>query len=232
MNQKKVSVHGLQNIGMLLGRADAPKEAPKRERGTKDDIESATLEKIHAAVGPAVTMSSQMSLVRSFVKAAVRNAYNLGHAEALEQNSSVERLLEKQYEARTRVTTPAVVCAIMEQSGLSSMTLDMAQLATVFQRCDIQYTYDPDTEVMEYTMRPAGVFTEGPLAVPFKEHPEEIDPRDDHFGFKRTDESDDHVGIFDDPHLLEDDLDPSRQLEDIEQSTRDAPLADDDGYAQ
>ncbi len=178
MNQKKVSINGLQNIGMLLGRADAPKPAPNRERRTKEDIESATLEKIHAAVGPAVTMSSQMSLVRSFVKAAVRSAYNLGHAEALEQNGQVEKMLEKQFETRTRVTTPAVVCAIMEQSGLSSMTLDMAMLATVFERCDIDYVYNPDTEVMEYTMRQAGAFTKDPLAVPFTEHPEEIDPTD------------------------------------------------------
>lgn len=166
MNQKKVSINGLANIGKLLGRADAPKEAPKRERRDTFGILNHTREKISAALGESTNVT-QNNLIYDYVKGAIRDAYNLGHSEALEQNGQVERLLEKQYEARTRVTTPAVVCAIMEQSGLSSMTLDMAQLATVFQRCDIQYTYDPATEVMEYTMRPAGVFTDGPLAVPF-----------------------------------------------------------------
>ena len=172
MKQKKVSIHGLQNIGKLLGRADAPKETPKRVRGTVDGIYDQTREKIMAALpigATAYITHSQQKLLETYLLAGLRDAHALGHAETLEQNNSVERLLEKQYEARTRVTTPAVVCAIMEQSGLSSMTLDMAQLATVFDRCEIDYVYNPDTEVMEYTMRPAGVFTE---------HPEEIDPTD------------------------------------------------------
>lgn len=181
MNQKKVSINGLANIGKLLGRADAPKEAPKRERRDLNGISAHTQEKIYAALPPRAMGSidhTHKVLIGHYLNAALKEANNLGHAEALEQNGQVERLLEKQYEARTRVTTPAVVCAIMEQSGLSSMTLDMAQLATVFQRCGIDYVYNPDTEVMEYTMRPAGVSTEDPLAVPFTEHPEEIDPTD------------------------------------------------------
>ena len=178
MNQKKVSINGLQNIGKLLGRADAPKEAPNRTRGTKEGIAKITAEKIIAQVDVGDPRGAAANMVRHYVEAGIREAYNLGHAEALEQNGQVERLLEKQYEARTRVTTPAVVCAIMEQSGLSSMTLDMAMLATVFERCDIDYVYNPDTEVMEYTMHPAGAFTKDPLAVPFTEHPEEIDPTD------------------------------------------------------
>jgi hypothetical protein len=181
MNQKKVSINGLQNIGKLLGRADAPKEAPKRERRDLTGILHHTSDKVHAALPLGAAMGQKdphRALINTYLHAGLRDAYALGHAEALEQNSSVERLLEKQYEARTRVTTPAVVCAIMEQSGLSSMTLDMVQMATVFQRCDIDYVYNPDTEVMEYTMRPAGASTEGPLAVPFTEHPEEIDPTD------------------------------------------------------
>lgn len=172
MNQKKVSINGLQNIGKLLGRADAPKEAPKRERRDLTGILHHTSDKVHAALPLGAAMGQKdphRALINTYLHAGLRDAYALGHAEALEQNSSVERLLEKQYEARTRVTTPAVVCAIMEQSGLSSMTLDMVQMATVFQRCDIDYVYNPDTEVMEYTMRPAGASTEGPLAVPFAE---------------------------------------------------------------
>nr|DAI87217.1 MAG TPA: hypothetical protein [Caudoviricetes sp.] len=178
MNQKKVSVHGLQNIGALLGRADAPKAAPKRERSTVEGIANITAEKIIAQVDVGDPRGAAANMVRHYIKAGIRDAYNLGHAEALGQNSAVDKLLEKQYETRTRVTTPAVVCAVMEQSGLSSMTLDMAMMATVFERCDIDYVYNPDTEVIEYTMRPAGAFTKDPLAVPFTEHPEEIDPTD------------------------------------------------------
>lgn len=202
MNQKKVSINGLANIGKLLGRAEAPQEAPKRERRDVNGIFHHTREKLFAAMplGAAGSMTTATkALMETYLLAGLRDAQALGHAEALEQNSSVERLLEKQYEARTRVTTPAVVCAIMEQSGLSSMTLDMALLATVFNRCEIDYVYNPDTEVMEYTMRPAGAFTKDPLAVPFTEV---------------------------------DDLDASRQLEDIEQASRHAPPADDDGYTQ
>jgi hypothetical protein len=52
---------------------------------------------------------------------------------------------------------PAVVAGVMEQLGLSSMTLDLAHLATVFERNQISYVFNDDTNVMEYTMRPAGV---------------------------------------------------------------------------
>lgn len=181
MNQKKVSINGLQNIGKLLGRAEAPQEAPKRERRTLNGIFNHTREKIEAATGLSPDgrpqtddFRAKRELLKTYINASIREAHALGHAEALEQNSSVERLLEKQYEARTRVTAPAVVCAIMEQSGLSSMTLDMAQMATVFQRCDIDYVYNPDTEIMEYTMRPAGVSTDDPLAVPFTDVEDDV----------------------------------------------------------
>lgn len=203
MNQKKVSVHGLQNIGMLLGRADAPKPAPSRERGTVEGIYEKTFEKIIAALPVSATAyvtHAQQKLMEGYLRAGLRDAYNLGHSEALEQNGQVERLLEKQYETRTRVTTPAVVCAVMEQTGLSSMTLDMALMATVFERCDIQYTVSGE-DVIEFTMRPIGAFTDGALGTPFVEHPEEIDP---------TDPRD----------TLEDDV--RHQVEDIEQTTRES----------
>jgi len=169
MNQKKVSVHGLQNIASLLGRADAPKPAPKREKRDLNGLFNHTREKVHAAIplGAMGSMDkSHTELIKTYINAGLREAYNLGHSEALEQNGQVERLLEKQYENRTRVTTPAVVCAVMEQTGLSSMTLDMALMATVFERCDIQYTVT-DADVIEFTMRPIGEFADGALGTPF-----------------------------------------------------------------
>ena len=154
---KNKSVKGLANIAQLLNRGDlavAP-AAPKRERRDANDITVRTAEKLHAAVGH-IASDSQMVLIQGYVKAAVRDAYNLGHADALDQNSQVERLLEKQYQKRTEVTMPAVVAGVMEQMALTSMTLDLAHLATVFERNQITYTVS-DEDVIEYTMRPVGV---------------------------------------------------------------------------
>lgn len=153
---KNKSVKGLANIAQLLNRGDlavAP-AAPKRERRDTNDISTRTAEKLHAAVGH-IASDSQMVLIQGYVRAAVRDAYNLGHADALDQNSQVERLLEKQYQKRTEVTMPAIVAGVMEQLGLSSMTLDLAHLASVFDRNQISYVVS-DADVIEYTMRPVG----------------------------------------------------------------------------
>jgi hypothetical protein len=151
---KNTSVKGLANIAQLLNRGDlaAAPAAPKRERRDTNDITARTAEKLHAAVGD-IASDSQMVLIQGFVRAAVRDAYNLGHADALDQNNQVERLLDKQYQKRTEVTMPAVVAGVMEQLGLTSMTLDLAHLATVFERNQITYTLS-DENVIEYSMRP------------------------------------------------------------------------------
>lgn len=203
MNQKKHSVHGLQNIGKLLARGDIAPAPPNREKRDINGIFNQTREKTMAAIPPMVASDhvKHRALFETYLLAGIRDAYNLGHADALAQNSAVDKMLEKQYETRTRVTMPAVVCAVMEQTGLSSMTLDMAQMATVFERCDIDYALDPTTDVIEFTMRPIGAFQDAPLGEPFTEA-EEIDP---------TDPRDyDH-------------LDARRQMEDIEQAERDKP---------
>lgn len=156
-NKQKKVVKGLANIGALLDRAEIPTQppAPSRERRDLNGLFNHTREKVHAAL-PFALDKSHTELVKTYINAGLREAYNLGHAEALEQNSSVEKLLVEQYRVRTEVTMPAVVCGIMEQSGLESMTLDMARMATVFDRLDVDYTYDQDTEIMSYTVRPAG----------------------------------------------------------------------------
>jgi 2-hydroxychromene-2-carboxylate isomerase len=153
------SVKGLANIGALLGRGDLPQQPPrepKRERRTQEQIYERTMEKVSASLSSMPTMAAtHVNLIQNYVRAAVREAYNLGHADALEQNGAVEALLEQQYQARTKLTMPAVVAAVMEQQGLSSMTLDLAHMATVFKRNEIKYTIT-DEDVIEYTMRPVG----------------------------------------------------------------------------
>lgn len=158
MNQNKHSVKGLANIGALISRTDLPTHtAPTRERRDINGIFNRTNEKMQAAapIGQVLTVT-QRNLMATYLNAALREAHSLGHAEALEQNSEVERLLEKQYEARTKVTMPAVVAAVMEQSGLASMTMDLALMATVFQRQKIEYTLDAETNVISYQVRPVG----------------------------------------------------------------------------
>lgn len=160
---KNKSVKGLANIAQLLNQGGvlAAAPAPKRERRDQNDIVTKTHTKIVAAVGlesehpHSRAATAQIALLENFVKAAVRDAYNLGHADALDQNNQVERLLDKQYQKRTEVTMPAVVAGVMEQLGLSSMTLDLALMATVFDRQKITYTLS-DENVIEYTTQPVG----------------------------------------------------------------------------
>lgn len=150
-----VSVKGLANIGALLNRTDlptTPAPAPKRERRTQDQIYERTIEKVLAAMRGA-DASDVVPLIQTYVKAAIRDSYNGGHADALDQNSAVEKLLEQQYEARTKMTLPAAVAGIMEQRGLSSMTLDLAHLATVFDRNRIDFSVS-DGDVIEYRLLP------------------------------------------------------------------------------
>lgn len=212
MNQKK-SVKGLANIAALLNRTDIPvhQPAPNSKRRDLNGIFNHTREKVEAAAGVAPdgrpqtdAFKSQRELMKTYINAGIRDAYNLGHAEALEQNNQVEKLLENQYAVRTRVTTPAVVCAVMEQLGTESMTLDLGRMATVFDRLDIQYTLDADTDIMTYTVRPVGEFADGPLGTPFTDV-EEIDPTDPRDSIERQIDAE-----------LEDDI--RHQVEDIEQT--------------
>lgn len=173
MSQKKISGKGLHSIASVLGRAEAPKVAPAREKRDMNGIFEHTKEKIEAC-SPSI---QSHILLANYLGAGLREAYNLGHAEALAQSGEVDKMLDKQYEVRTSLLTPTVVCAVMEQSGLSSMTLDLARMATVFDRMDIQYVLDADTNVMTYTARPIGSFHDGALGTSFT-HPQEIDPTD------------------------------------------------------
>lgn len=180
MSQKKISGKGLHSIASVLGRSEAPQPAPVREKRDVNGIYDLTHQKIMAAlpVGATAHVShAQQKLMETFLKAGIREAYNLGHAEALAQGSEVDKMLDKQYEARTALLTPTVVCAVMEQSGMSSMTLDLARMQTVFERMDIQYTLDADTNIVSYTARPVGTdFVSGPLGQPYI-HPDEVETR-------------------------------------------------------
>jgi len=150
-SSKPMSVKGLANIGALLDRSDAPKApAVLPKRRDTEQIYARTHEKIVASIQGNERCSAS-NLVGHYLKAALREAYNLGHADALDQNGAVEALLNKQYQARTELTTPAVVAAIMEQLGKETMTLDLAMFGTVFDRKKIDFSVS-DQDVIEYTL--------------------------------------------------------------------------------
>jgi hypothetical protein len=160
MNNKRMRVKGLANIAMLVARTDLPTAPPKNPaatRRTRDEIFQRTREKCKAAIPLGANLDPKhWALIDTYLKASLDASYNLGYAEALETNGQVERLLEKQYDARTKVTMPAVAAGIMEQLGLPSMTLDLGHLATVFTRNRIDYTLS-DENVIDYRLLPLDV---------------------------------------------------------------------------
>lgn len=124
-------VGGLENIGKLLAQAPeahAPAPTPKPAGPTLESIVAKTVEAGGFSCGDA-----------KFIGAAVREALNLGHAMAVGQNNMVEDLLKQQYAARTALTMPAVVAAIMEQTGIDSLVLDLDAVSTVFSRCRLEH---------------------------------------------------------------------------------------------
>lgn len=138
MSNQKLSVSGLANIGKLLNRGELPKPVPvqKDVRKSQDTIIEKTVNKLLAKV-PSNMRDAWRAEIIILVTAAVREAYNLGHADSLTQSAAVETLLDKQYRARTELTMPAVVAAVMEQLGMTTMTVDLEALATVFDRVRI-----------------------------------------------------------------------------------------------
>lgn len=134
------SVKGLANIAALVlpvAVAAAPKPAPAKN--TAEGIVAKTVEAGGFSCGDA-----------KLIGAAVREAMNLGHALAVNQNSMVEELLEKQYKARTDLTMPAVVAAVMEQLGMSEMLLDLDNVATVFTRCRLEQSLVDESVAKNY----------------------------------------------------------------------------------
>lgn len=176
---QKISVNGLANIGQLIARnPDAAKvEPPKSELQKKVDraaIVDKTLGNLHGGAAGSANQAMKVETHNlAVLQAAVRDAYNLGHKDALDQNGAVEAMLDQQYKDRTALTLPAAMAAFMEQCGLTSLLLDLPAVATVFSRVRlvtvIHNTEDPDDAgVIEYTLHhlsddePAGDATFGP----------------------------------------------------------------------
>lgn len=154
MNSKrKLSVTGLANIASLLTKADLepqPVRVPGKPRATQTTIAQKTIDAL-----PIRAQGDDPSIGR-IVVAAVREAYNLGHADAMVQSETVDALLKQQYDARTKLTMPAVVAAVMEHLGTSELVMHLPTVATVFDRNRIEYAVDDSGEWINYTMRPVG----------------------------------------------------------------------------
>lgn len=144
MSKKGMSVRGLASIGALLERADAPAAAPVRPNGGKEAIIEKTLEKMQSFTGGDLS---------GIVTAAVREAFNLGHAAALDQNNEIERLINKRFDTKTQMAMPAICAAVMEQLGMTELLLNLDDVGTVFDRCAIDFESSNDGSYITYTLR-------------------------------------------------------------------------------
>lgn len=135
---KKLSVTGLQNIGMLMERGQAQIKTPRVEKPFEPE------EKRKAIVAKTVTkLSTETAASAAYllpvIKASVKAAYDAGHDDALAQNTVVEEMLAKQYQDRSANLVPAVVAAVMEQLGMTELVLDLSAVATVFLRTRLEF---------------------------------------------------------------------------------------------
>jgi hypothetical protein len=145
---KEKSVRGLANIGLLVTAGALRANPPKQD---ERDVKQRIIDKTVAALLPHLKITKEAA--SKIVTAAVREAFNAGHANALDQNSMVEELLKKQYNARTELTLPVAAMAIMEQTGLSDILLDMDAVASVSSRCRIEMVPEEEGEDGKLSMR-------------------------------------------------------------------------------
>lgn len=158
MKKQKISVRGLANIGALLDRADTPAPAPLKStenKLTRESIIDRTVAKLSSVTAESAVMPFD-AWIRKVVTAAVRDAWQTAHAQALAQSNAVDVLLERQYASRTMHITPAIVASVMEQLGLSNMVLDMRLVGTVFERNALDFSVSDlgDRQIVDYTMAP------------------------------------------------------------------------------
>lgn len=161
MKKQKISVRGLANIGALLDRADTPAPAPLKStenKVTRESIIDRTVERLVTSGDYASQDAYAVAEARSrkLVTAAIRDAWQAAHAQALAQSNAVDVLLERQYASRTMHITPAIVASVMEQLGLSNMVLDMRLVGTVFERNALDFSVSDlgDRQIVDYTMAP------------------------------------------------------------------------------
>jgi uncharacterized protein (DUF1778 family) len=139
----KHSVSGLANIAALLNKAEfeaRPEGKPTQTQASIVDKTRLAITYTNAVTAPDLQKLHEQN--RRAIEAGIREAYNLGHADATALNAVVLELTERQYEDRTRFGMPAVMAAVMEQTGENIMLLELGAAATVFQRNRIDFTVD------------------------------------------------------------------------------------------
>lgn len=160
-NERGLRVKGLAGIAALLAQAPATASLEKSQVQVKIDqraIVEKTLENLKCFVnGSAGEMPVVQAHNERVLKAAVREAYNLGHGDALDQNGMADALLEEKYGERMKLTIPVAVASIMEHVGLSTLVLDVNALSTVFERCNLDFVAheideDNKRDWIEYTL--------------------------------------------------------------------------------
>lgn len=148
-NGTALSVKGLANLGEFMSRVPTASVEPAPPKDSKEAIVKKTVAAL--PLGAAVHRAD----IERIVTAAVREAFNLGHSVGMFEKVSIEDLLNKQYESRTALTLPAAVAAIMEQTGMEGLVLDLDAVATVFDRCKLDMAVNPVDEkgdLIEYKL--------------------------------------------------------------------------------
>ena len=141
MNMK---VTKLSDLGTLLlrnadpGLANATDRAgiPLTDPAPQGDTVVSILRK---AMVDAAGFSESSEGMRKVLHQAISSAYTLGTVQAKNEHAAIHEAAQQTYESRQAFTLPAAVAAIMDQTGMTELTLDMHAVASVFTRCSIDY---------------------------------------------------------------------------------------------
>lgn len=90
--------------------------------------------------------------LNSLIIQSIDEAYDLGKKHGAAEQQLRNDTVAEVNDQRAQHLVPAAVAAIMESTGMSSMTLDLAAVSTVFKRCKIEYALSVDGKRVEYTL--------------------------------------------------------------------------------
>lgn len=148
---------GLDLIAGMLARADVPIQTASKY------VDHSHI--VHAAMVKAQTMRANGDLVidlahdyevittkqlREIITEAVKTACEQEARAQRAESEIVNELVSNDYLKRADNLMPAVAAAVMEQSSMTSMRLNLDKVATVFERCSI--AFDVEDRIVTYKL--------------------------------------------------------------------------------
>lgn len=152
MTKKVTSLSDLANL--TLGRNSAvAAAAPLADDRNCGDIAAATRQKIKILLPPTLLQmaSGLFQEVDATIVDAIHDAYALGQQQAKAEAAMLHDAMVSTHEKRAEFVVPAAVAGIMEQCGMTDLSLNFKELATVFERCKITVEVPDDLNV-RYTL--------------------------------------------------------------------------------